>query len=257
VKVVLAIPAYEAARVVAGVVARIPPATRAGIAEILALDDGSRDGTFAVLAALPGVTALRHPENRGYGAAQMTLHAAALERGADAVVVMHADGGHFPEELERLLAPLRSGHADVVLGSRTTGILAQGPRLLGSRTLGALVRGPMPAARLLGHLGLTALQNAAFGTRFHAWHSGFRAVTRAALRRVPFRDFGPGYLFDTEFLLAAHRARLRITEVPVSSHYDPRAGSTAEPVAYGLRVLRFVIAQRRRVARTVAAAARP
>jgi hypothetical protein len=102
----------------------------------------------------------------------------------------------------------------------------------------------MPATRLLGHLFLTGLQNFAFGTHYDAWHSGFRAMTREAMQRVPYHDFGTGYLFDTEFLLRAHLAGLRIKEVPVSSFYDPRSGSTAEPFSYGLKVLRYVITRR-------------
>ena len=123
-------------------------------------------------------------------------------------------------------------------------ILQNAPAVAGSRWLGAALRGPMPAVRLLGHLGLTAIQNFAFGTHYHSWHEGFRAMTREAIRRAPFRRFGSGYLFDTEFLIAAHRADLRIVEVPVSAHYDPRAGSTVEPFSYGLQVLWFVLTRR-------------
>ncbi len=66
-------------------------------------------------------------------------------------------------------------------------------------------------------------------------------MSREAVRRVPYHDFGVGYLFDTEFLLAAHLAGLTIKEVPVSSFYDPSSGSTAEPFSYGLNVLRYVL----------------
>jgi hypothetical protein len=102
----------------------------------------------------------------------------------------------------------------------------------------------MPATRLLGHLFLTRLQNFIFGTHYDAWHSGFRAMTREAMQRVRYHDFGTGYLFDTEFLLTAHLAGLKIKEVPVSSFYDPRSGSTAEPFSYGFKVLRYILMRR-------------
>ncbi len=233
-KTIVIIPAYNAGRVVTEVVARIP---RGVVNEVLVMDDGSRDNTFEVLSAISGITALRHAENRGYGGAQITLHEAALNSGAEIVVLLHADGGHFPEEIPQMIEPILSGQADIVIGSRIAGILHKAPKVAGSRWLGAAIRGPMPAHRFLGHVGLTAIQNLMFGARYHSWHEGFRAMTRAAIQRLPFRQFDSGYPFDTELLMTAHRAGLRIVEVPVGAHYDTRAGSSAPPFLYGLRVL--------------------
>jgi glycosyltransferase involved in cell wall biosynthesis len=240
-KTCVIMPAYNAGKVVASVIERIPAGL---IDEIIVVDDASRDNTFEVLSVIPGLTVLRHAENRGYGGAQITLHDAAIQRGADVVVLMHSDGGHFPEELPRLLEPVLSGQAQVVLGARIHGVIEKARPLLGSPLLGALLNGSMPATRLMGHLFLTGIQNFIFGTHYDAWHSGYRAMSREAVLRVPYRDFGAGYLFDTEFLLMAHLAGLRIKEVPVSSYYDPRSGSTAEPFSYGLKVLRYVLMRR-------------
>jgi glycosyltransferase involved in cell wall biosynthesis len=231
-------PAYKAGKVVASVIERIPPGV---IDEIIAVDDASPDDTYAVLKGIPGVTVLRHEKNKGYGGAQVTLLDAAIASGADVAVLMHSDGGHFPEELPRMLAPILDGKASVVLGARIRGVIDDAAPIMGSRTLGALVNGPMPATRLMGHLVLTGVQNTAFGTHYDAWHSGYRAMTRDAMMRVNYRGFGEGYLFDTEFLLAAHLAGLKITEVPVSSFYDPRSGSTAEPYSYGIKVMAHVL----------------
>jgi glycosyltransferase involved in cell wall biosynthesis len=240
-KTCVIMPAYNAGKVVASVIKRIPVGL---IDQIIVVDDASRDNTFDVLSSIPGLTVLRHDENRGYGGAQITLHDAAIRCGADAVVLMHSDGGHFPEELPRLLEPIRTGEAQVVLGARIHGVFENVRPLLGSATLGALFNGPMPATRLMGHLFLTGIQNFVFGTHYDAWHSGFRAMSKEAVLQVPYHDFGAGYLFDTEFLLAAHLAGLKIKEVPVSSFYDPRSGSTAEPFSYGLKVLRYVLKRR-------------
>jgi hypothetical protein len=154
---------------------------------------------------------------------------------------MHSDGGHFPEELPRMLEPIFAGQAQVVLGARIRGAIEKAQPLLGSSLLGALFHGPMPATRLMGHLFLTWIQNSIFGTHYDAWHSGYRAMSREAILQVPYHEFGSGYLFDTEFLLAAHLAGLKIKEVSVGSFYDPRSGSTVEPFSYGLKVLRYIL----------------
>ncbi len=240
-KTCVIMPAYNAGKVVTSVIERIPAGV---IDEIIVVDDASRDNTFEVLSAIPGLTVLRHAENRGYGGAQITLHDAAIQGRADVVVLMHSDGGHFPEELPLLLEPILAGQAQVVLGARIHGTIDKARPLMGSPLLGALMNGPMPPTRLMGHLFLTGIQNFVFGTHYDAWHSGFRAMSKEAILRVPYCDFGAGYLFDTEFLLMAHLAGLKIKEVPVSSFYDPRSGSTVEPFSYGLKVLRYVLMRR-------------
>jgi glycosyltransferase involved in cell wall biosynthesis len=241
-KTCVIMPAYNAGKVVASVIERIPAGL---IDEIIVVDDASQDNTFEVLSTTPGLTVLRHVENRGYGGSQITLHDAAIQCKADVVVLMHSDGGHFPEELPKLLEPILAGQAQVVLGARIRGVIENARPFLGSSLLGALLNGPMPASRLLGHLFLTGIQNFMFGTHYDAWHSGYRAMSREAILQMPYHDFGAGYLFDTEFLLMAHLAGLKIKEVPVSSFYDPRSGSTAEPFSYGLKVLRYVLMRRR------------
>ena len=233
-KVTVIIPAYNAAKIVASVIARVP---RGIVDEVIVVDDGSRDNTFEVLSAIPNIVVLRHLTNCGYGGAQIKLHEAALDNGADIIVLLHADGGHFPEEIPQVIEPILSGQADIVIGSRIAGILHKASKVAGSRWLGAAIRGPMPAHRFWGHVGLTAIQNLIFGAHYHSWPEGFRAITREAILRLPFRQFDSGYLFDTEFLMAAHHAGLRIVEVPVSAYYDARAGSSAPPFSYGLRVL--------------------
>ncbi|MGH7857425.1 MAG: glycosyltransferase family 2 protein, partial [Candidatus Binatia bacterium] len=87
-RTIVVIPAYNAERTLAGVVAALPE----GCAdEIIVVDDASRDGTADEAAKLP-VTLIRHAENRGYGANQKTCYRAALDRGADYVAMLHGDG---------------------------------------------------------------------------------------------------------------------------------------------------------------------
>ena len=235
------IPAYNAERTLAEIVERIP---RNLVDKIIIVDDGSRDGTYDLMRRLPGVEALRHPRNQGYGAAQSTLYAAALASGARYSVILHADGGHRPEEIPLMLGPALNGSADMVVGSRILGLLSTARALAGSVALGAIVRSPMPPHRVAGHLALTRLQNVCYGTRYHAFHDGFRVCTREVLTRVPFDRLTRTYQYDTEFLLAAHELGLRVSEVPVSSHYDARAGSSVPVMRYGLQVVKRALAYR-------------
>jgi glycosyltransferase involved in cell wall biosynthesis len=90
--------------------------------EVIVVDDGSTDGTAAVLTEFgrghPEVRVLRHPQNRGKGAAIRTALAHAA---GDVVVIQDADLEYDPADFPRLLEPIRRGEADVVYGSRVRG----------------------------------------------------------------------------------------------------------------------------------------
>lgn len=246
--VVVLIPAYNAGKTITKVIERIPK----GLAdEIIVVNDGSRDNTQEVLERIPSIRIISHPQNRGYGAAQISLYEAALESGADFIAIMHADEGHFPEELPVMLAPLRDGSADLVAGSRTIGLLREAKPFLGSKTLGAMFRGAMPPHKFAANLALTWLANLAFHTNYHSFHCGFRSYTRDALMRIPFAGLTQGYLFDTASLMESHVLGLRIAEVPISTHYDEAAGSSVPSIRYGFQILLYIFRRRLRMAKDI------
>ena len=236
IRTIALIPAYNASRTISEIVGKIP---RPPIGEIAVLDDGSSDDTAEIVQAQNGVILLRHPSNQGYGAAQKTLHQFARDQQINYSVILHSDGGHFPQEIPLLMQPLLAGEADVVIGSRVMGILQSVRPFLGSRFLGAVLWGPMPGYKFAANRILSRIQNSLFGTKFSEFHSGFRGMTAHSLTQIPFEQFGNWYLFDTEFLVASHRAGLRVLEVPVGTYYNPSAGSKVPSIRYGLAILRF------------------
>lgn len=218
-RVAVVIPAYQAAGTVAAVVngARVAGA-------VYVVDDGSTDGTSGV-ARGAGATALRHETNRGKGAALATGIAAAVAAGADVIVTIDADGQHPPAEIPRLVTPILSGEADLVLGARErTGAMPFGRRI--TNWLSARL-----ATRIAGQ-GVTDAQ------------TGFRAFTRAVAERI--RPAGDRYDYETAFLLGACDAGFRVTCVAIPTIYAG-APSHFRPWADSWRVVRVFARYARRI----------
>ena len=171
--------AYYAESTLRWVLERIPASIFADYdCEVLVVDDASQDRTFDIgreyqdaHPELP-MTVLRNEYNQGYGGNQKVGYAYAIAEGFDFVAMVHGDGQYAPEELPRLLAPLRAGEADAVFGSRMM-----------SR-FGAL-KGGMPLYKYVGNKILTTSQNALLGATLSEFHSGYRVYSVAALRPHP------------------------------------------------------------------------
>ncbi|MBY0455728.1 MAG: glycosyltransferase family 2 protein, partial [Gemmataceae bacterium] len=111
-RVLTAIPVYNEAQHVRAVLAQV----RAYTPDILVVNDGSTDGTAALLDAEPGLLRIDHPRNRGYGAALISAFAFARASAFDVLVTMDCDGQHQPERIPVLLEAIHD--CDVVSGSR-------------------------------------------------------------------------------------------------------------------------------------------
>ncbi len=180
------------------------------------VDDGSHVPVEG-LRSRPEITWLRHPVNRGYGAAQKSGFAAALAAGATRVVLLHGDG-QYETAGTLALAEALDG-ADAALGSR----FLSDPHVI-------------PAWRRWGNRGLTALANARFGTHFSELHTGARAYTAETLRALPLHALSDDFLFDQEVIVHMLRSGRRLVERPVATHYGSgsRSISFGRSVRYGL-----------------------
>ena len=191
----------------------------AGVAEVLAVDDGSTDGSWRVLqemqAELPELRLQRHDGNRGKGAAIGTALAQAT---GDVVVIQDADLEYDPCDYPRLLEPIAAGQADVVYGSR---ILASNP---------ASYRRYYWGGRLL-----TWAANVVLGSRLTDQHTCYKMFRTSLLRGLPLREKRFGFCAEVTGLLL--RRGVRIVEVPVS--YRPRSMAEGKKIRWydGLRSL--------------------
>ena len=173
---------------------QFPFSTRITIA-----DNGSTDGTWsealALEASLEPVRAVRI-ERPGRGGALRTVWS---QSDAAVLAYMDVDLSTDLNALLPLLAPLLSGHSDVAIGTR----LARGARV---------IRGPR---REIISRGYNLLLHATLGTRFSDAQCGFKAIRADKARVLLPLITDTGWFFDTELLVLAERAGLRIHEVPV------------------------------------------
>ncbi len=222
------IPAYQAARHLRAVVARVRSAAVPDLCRIVIVDDGSRDETGAIVDELgrdDDIVPVRRPRNGGYGAAMKDGLAAAKEAGADRVATIHADGQYSPEALPALLAALTARDLDLLQGSR----IASGTALAGG----------MPLYKYVANAGLNRLENFTLGLGLTDYHSGYLVYGPRALARIPFAALSDSFDFDLEVIASARARGLSVGEAPVPTHYGDEI-SHLQPVTYGLRVLRVL-----------------
>jgi glycosyltransferase involved in cell wall biosynthesis len=213
-RLLIFIVAYFAERTIDKVVRRIPmDILDTYDVEILIIDDGSKDATFAMGvgvgrdAGIPfKVTVLYNPVNQGYGGNQKIGYHYAIENGFDFVALLHGDGQYAPEALGALTEPLRKNEADAVFGSR----------MLVPR--GAL-KGGMPLYKFLGNRILTSAQNRLLGTKLSEFHSGYRVYSVSAIKALPFDRNSNAFHFDTEIIIQLVIAAKRIKEIAIPTYY--------------------------------------
>lgn len=176
-------------------------------ARIVVVDNGSTDRTAEV--AREGGAAVVSEPRRGYGQACLAGLAWQRQEGMapdDLIVFLDADHSDFPADLLKLVAPIIGGSADFVIGSR----------VLGGATMEAL----LPQA-WFGNRLCCFLMRALFGAKYTDL-GPFRALTWDALEHLKMADTNFGWTIEMQ--LKAHRARLRVIEVPV--RYRSRIGTS-------------------------------
>lgn len=223
----VAILAYEAASTILDVLDGVDAVMGDAASSVLVADDGSSDATYATAQDWAEhrehVEVHRNPRNLGYGGNQKVVFEWALDQQVDLLLVMHGDRQHLPSDVPALLAPLISGDADAVFGSRTL-------------VPGAARKGGMPIHRFAANRALTTIQNHITGARFSEWHSGFRAYRLAAVERVDVAALPDTFTFDCAMTLALLDTGARIVEVPCTTRYADEV-SRVQLFRYGVAVI--------------------
>jgi glycosyltransferase involved in cell wall biosynthesis len=190
------IPAYQAADSIAAVVRGVRPL----LAPVVVVDDGSTDATAAAAAAA-GAEVVRHPVNRGKGAALVTGLTHLAAGGATHALTLDADGQHLPAEIPKLLAAAARVPRALVVGVR--------------QKAGHEIRG----INLVGNWVADRLMTVIAGTALPDTQSGFRVYPIAATLALGAQ--GSRFDFETEVLLRAARAGIPLAGIPVAVHYPP------------------------------------
>jgi len=209
------LPAYNEAKNIGRVIGGL---FEHGFVEIVVVDDGSTD-TTAEVAEKAGATVIRHPINRGQGAALQTGDVYALSQGAETVAHFDADRQFNPKDIDGAVELLRTKQLDVVLGSRFLDSRSKIPWFK-RRVI-------LPVGRLINML-LT-------GVTLTDAHNGFRVLSRRALEKITINQDRMAH--NTEIVSLIKKHGLRYTEYPVEVVYH----EFGQNVGGGMRILWDVV----------------
>ena len=210
-KIVVVMPAYNAARTVMQTVAEVQ---QQGIVdEIILVDDRSRDNTVQVASQLPGVRVHVHEKNTGYGGNQKTCYRLALAAGADIVIMVHPDYQYTPKLIPALASIIANDLHACVLASRILG--------------GYSLQGGMPTWKYVANRVLTAAENILLGAKLSEYHTGYRAFSRELLLKLePFlATNSDDFVFDNQMLAQILWHGFTIGEVSCPTKYFKEASS--------------------------------
>jgi len=190
---------------------------------VIVVDDGSPDRT-SELATLAGAEVISMGKNQGKAAALMVGFKRCRELSPKCVVMIDGDGQMDPALIPRVAAPILSGEADLVIGSRFIGEGAEG----------------IPRHRKFGQKVLNRFTNMGSKVSITDSQSGYRALSIDALRNMDIES--DRYNIESDMIVHISQIGLRIAEVPITVRYDVPAGHKQKPFRHGYNVLSRIVA---------------
>ena len=208
-KVVVVMPAYNAEKTLRQTSEEV---MAQGIVDLIVfVDDASSDKTAQIAAGLPQTKLYVHKENRGYGGNQKTCYKAALDNGADIVIMVHPDYQYTPRLIPAMASLIGGGLYHCVLGSRILG--------------GYALKGGMPYWKYIANRFLTFAENAMIGAKLSEYHTGYRAFSRELLLKLPLGKNSDDFVFDNQMLAQIVWFDYTIAEVSCPTKYFAEASS--------------------------------
>ncbi|MCD4652669.1 glycosyltransferase family 2 protein [bacterium] len=219
-RIVVVMPAYNAGSTLIRTYNDIPVKW---VDEVILVDDCSWDNTLELAKKL-NIKCFTHRWNRGYGGNQKTCYNAALETGAEVVVMLHPDYQYDPSIIPEMVKPILDNKIDVVFASRF---------------LGNPLEGKMPVYKFISNRVLTFLQNIIQKSSFSECHTGYRAYSRKLLESIPYERNSEGFVFDNEIIGQFILANARFMEIPVETRYEKDSSTVSfnSSIKYGFGVL--------------------
>ncbi len=225
-KVVVVLPAYNAALTMEKTIAEIPMET---VDELVLVDDNSTDNSIEVAQNLGIKHIVRHTKNRGYGGNQKSCYDKALELNADIVIMLHPDYQYTPKLLLAMISIIGNDVYKVVFGSRILG-------------KGAL-KGGMPLYKYFANRMLTLFQNMLMNQKLSEYHTGYRAYHAEVLKKINYQQNSDDFIFDNEMVAEIFYNGFEIAEITCPTKYFEEASSInlRRSITYGLGVLKVSI----------------
>lgn len=217
---IIVMPAFNEEKMVGKTIQKVK---KRGFDNILVVDDGSMDNTSRV-AEKAGARVLKHPINRGLGAALGTGIESALNKKADIIVTFDSDGQHDPNDIKRIIKPIKENKADAVIGTRL-----KNPK-------------GMPIIRRIGNWGFNFITFILFGVWTSDSQSGFRAFSREAAEKIEIRS--NRMEVSSEIIKEIGKKKLRFTEVPIKAIYTDYSQAGGQSSLNAFRILGKLVMRR-------------
>lgn len=213
------IPCYNEESTIGSIILK----TKKHVNKVLVIDDGSIDDTVKI-AKLAGAHVISHEKNLGKSAAIKTGFKFALKKGYNYAITIDGDGQHNPDDIPCVLNHLKSNSHDITLGFRS-----------GNTT-------DMPIWRKIGKRILDYATSFGNGGYITDSQNGLRAFNKKALKALYPKLNGKGFSTESEQLIKAHEAGLKVSHKKTSCKYNNlKKTSTINPTSHGFSVLNYVI----------------
>ncbi len=211
------IPCYNVAEHIRDVIQNID----SDVAGIVAVNDGSIDGTAKVLESLKfnsRLFVIENDKNLGVGGSTKRGFDFAFSRGASIAVKLDGDGQMDPSLISELVGPISAGQADYVKGNRFINI---------DQVIS------MPKVRLFGNIALSFLTKLSSGYwEIFDPNNGFVAISKKTFQLIPTRKVDNRYFFESDMLFRLHLARAVVQDIPMPTKYGTEVSGLKESKAF-------------------------